>query len=178
MCVRANARTAKPSASAANSCTTTVARRAAFGGSEYEEKDLTPRPSLGTVRGRGQSMEHIFLTYDEAGKRLGIKPDSVRRRARSRKWPRRQGNDGRALVGIPPDILRADDPPGPPPGPPPGAPTDMEAAELRVENRMLRERVEELKAERDAWQSQAERLASEPRPVVAGRGLFSRLFSR
>lgn len=117
-------------------------------------------------------MEHIFLTYEEAAERLGIKPDSVRRRARARKWPRRQGNDGKTQVGIPPDVLGADDPPGPPPG----TPTDMEAAELRVENRLLRERLDELREDRDAWRSQAERLASEPRPVSVG--FFSRLFGR
>lgn len=116
-------------------------------------------------------MEHIFLTYDEAADRLGIKPDSVRRRARARKWPRRKGNDGKAQVGIPPDALGADDPPGPPPGPPP----DTEAAELRVENRMLRERLDELREERNRWRDQAERLAETRKPVA---GIFGRIFRR
>jgi len=116
-------------------------------------------------------MEHIFLTYEEAATRLGIKADSVRRRARARKWPRRTGNDGKTQVGIPPDALGADDPPGPPPGPPP----DMEAAELRVENRMLRERLDELREDRDRWREQAERLAEAGRPVV---GIFGRIFGR
>lgn len=116
-------------------------------------------------------MEHIFLTYDQAAERLGIKPDSVRRRARSRKWPRRQGNDGRTMVGIPPDVLAPDNPPGPPPGPP----TDPGSAELRVEVRMLRERLDEVREDRDRWRDQAERLASEPRPVV---GFLARLFRR
>lgn len=105
-------------------------------------------------------MEHIYLTYDEAADRLGIKADSVRRRARARKWPRRTGNDGKAQVGVPKDILEADTPSGPPSGPPPGAPSaphqDTEA--LRVEIRMLRERLEELRNDRDNWQAQAERL--------------------
>lgn len=109
-------------------------------------------------------MEHIFLTYNEAADRLGIKPDSVRRRARARKWPRRKGNDGKTQVGIPPDVLGADAPPGGPGGSPP----DMEAAELRVENRMLRERLDELRDERDKWREQAERLA-EPRPGIIER---------
>lgn len=112
-------------------------------------------------------MEHIFLTYDEAADRLGIKPDSVRRRARARKWPRRKGNDGKAQVGIPPDALGADDPPGPPP--------DTEAAELRVENRMLRERLDELREERNRWRDQAERLAETRKPVA---GIFGRIFRR
>lgn len=97
-------------------------------------------------------MEHVFLTYDEAADRLGIKPDSVRRRARARKWPRRKGNDGKAQVGIPPDALGADDPPGPPPGPPP----DTEAAELRVENQMLREMTNDLRTERDRARADAD----------------------
>lgn len=116
-------------------------------------------------------MEHIFLTYEEAATRLGIKADSVRRRARARKWPRRTGNDGKTQVGIPPDALGADDPPGTPPGPPP----DMDATELRVENRMLRERLDELRDERDRWREQAERLAEAGRPVV---GIFGRIFGR
>lgn len=120
-------------------------------------------------------MEHVFLTYDEAAERLGIKPESVRRRARARKWPRRKGNDGKAQVGIPPDALGEDDPPGPPPGPPPGTNTDTEAAELRVENRMLRERLDELREERDRWRDQAERLAKTGKPVV---GIFGRIFGR
>ena len=109
-------------------------------------------------------MEHIFLSYDEAATQLGIKPNSVRRRARARKWPRRTGNDGKAQVGIPADVLGADNPPGPPP--------DTEAVELRVENRMLRERLDELREERDKWRDQAERL-SEPRT-----GLIARIFRR
>lgn len=116
-------------------------------------------------------MEHIFLTYEEAAVRLGIKPDSVRRRARARKWPRRTGNDGRSQVGIPPDVIGADDPPGPPPGPPP----DTEAAELRVENRMLRERLDELRDERNKWREQAQRLSETRQPVV---GILGRLFGR
>lgn len=116
-------------------------------------------------------MEHIFLTYEEAADRLGIKPDSVRRRARARKWPRRTGNDGKAQVGIPPDVLGADDPPGPPPGLPP----DIETAELRVENRMLRERLDDLREERDRWREQAERLTETRKPIA---GIFGRIFGR
>ena len=114
-------------------------------------------------------MDNLFLTYAEAAERLGIKPDSVRRRARLRKWPRRTGNDGLVRVGIPPDVIGADNPPGPPHGPPP----DTEAAELRVENRMLRERLDELRDERDKWRDQAERLA-EPRPSIIERILRRR----
>lgn len=123
-------------------------------------------------------MDHIFLTYDEAAKRLGIKPDSVRRRARARKWPRRQGNDGKAQVGIPSDILGEDGPSGHPSGDPVGVLTiehpNIEATELRVENRMLREQMDELKVDRDKWRDQAERLLE----VRATTGFFRRLFGR
>lgn len=107
-------------------------------------------------------MEHEFLTYAEAAKLLGIKPDSVRRRARANHWPRRVGNDGLAMVGIPRGLL-PDCPPGEPPGPPPGHPPDAEIAALRVEVRMLREQATDLREDRDRWRDQAERLASESR---------------
>lgn len=127
-------------------------------------------------------MDHIFLTYDEAGKKLGIKPDSVRRRARARKWPRRQGNDGKAQVGIPPDILGEDSPSGDPSGHPLDKlertaiieQSSIEAAELRVENRMLREQMDELRSDRDKWREQAERLLE----VRSTTGFFNRLFRR
>lgn len=47
----------------------------------------------------------VWLTYDEAARRLGIKPDSVRRRATARKWAKKPGNDGRTLVLIPSSAL-------------------------------------------------------------------------
>lgn len=123
-------------------------------------------------------MDHTFLTYDDAATRLGIKADSVRRRARARKWPRRSGNDGLALVGVPNELLIADnapdDTPDHPPGPPPGAPADVRIAELNVEVKLLRDQLEDLRADRDAWRAQAERLASESRPI----GLFAKIFGR
>ena len=121
-------------------------------------------------------MDHVFLTYEEAATRLRIKPDSVRRRARARKWPRQVGNDGLTRVGVPSGLLEPDKTPGTPPGAPPGPPPDTEAAELRVENRFLREQVKELREERDRWRTQAERL-SEPRPSFF-EGVIDRLFRR
>lgn len=47
----------------------------------------------------------VWMTYDEAAKRLHIQADSVRRRAAARKWPKRLGNDGKARVGIPLDVI-------------------------------------------------------------------------
>src|SRR3954451_20126003 len=46
-----------------------------------------------------------WMTYEEAGERLGIGPDSVARYARREKWSRQPGNDGKARVAIPPDCI-------------------------------------------------------------------------
>lgn len=109
-------------------------------------------------------MEHIFLTYDEAAVRLGIKTDSVRRRSRSRKWPRRTGNDGRVLVGIPVSALPPDSSGDPLPGSPPGDPGDsIRIAELEVQVRMLRDQLTDTKADRDRLAGLLEK-ALEPRP--------------
>lgn len=106
------------------------------------------------------------MTYEEAGLRLGIKADSVRRRAASRKWPKRMGNDGYARVGVPVAAIPAAN------FPITGAITPdesgVEAAVLRAENKMLLERVDELKAERDTWRRIAEE-ALKPRPSWLGR---------
>ena len=46
-----------------------------------------------------------WLTYDDMATALGITPESAKRLAMRRKWPRRPGNDGRALVAVPEDRL-------------------------------------------------------------------------
>ena len=115
-------------------------------------------------------MEHLFLTYDDAAARLGILPDSVRRRARNRKWPRRTGNDGRVLVGVPLSALPPDESGDHPPGPPPGEPGDaIRIAELEVEVRLLRDQLSDTQADRDRLTALVER-ALEPQP-----GLIERL---
>jgi len=48
-----------------------------------------------------------------------------------------------------------------------------EMARLEAENGQLRERLDELREDRDAWRTQAERLASEARP-----GIIERIFGR
>jgi len=127
---------------------------------------LTPRPSPRTIRGRGQSMEHIFLTYGDAATRLGILPDSVRRRARNRKWPRRTGNDGKTLVGVPTSALSPDLSGDHHPGDPGDA---VRIAALEVEVRMLRDRLNDTQAERNRLAALLE-TALQPRP-----GLLERL---
>lgn len=118
--------------------------------------------------------ELIWLTYSDAAERMSIKPDSVRRRAAARKWPRRLGNDGRASVGIPRSVLPGltHDDPDHNPG------LSAELASAKTEIRLLREQLEDARKDRDAWHAQVERLASshtEARPTV---GLFARLFGR
>ncbi|OOY26322.1 hypothetical protein BMI90_18450 [Thioclava sp. L04-15] len=109
-----------------------------------------------------------WLTYDEAAKALGIKADSVRRRAAARKWPRRTGNDRKARVGIPRDII-PDATPAPTTDITPDD-TDMiqireELAEARTEVRLLREQISDLKDDRDAWRE----LANRPQPSLLER---------
>ena len=122
--------------------------------------------------------EHRFMTYDEAAALLRIKPDSVRRRAASKRWPKRRGNDRKARVGIPVSIIPDDTP---------AITTDE--VNLRAELAAAKEalaraegqaevtaaRLIDLAADRDAWRSQAERLALETRPVVPV-SLWTRIF--
>ena len=130
--------------------------------------------------------EHRFMTYDEAAALLRIKPDSVRRRAASKRWPKRRGNDRKARVGIPVSII-PDDTPAPIPDATPAITTDE--VNLRAELAAAKEalaraegqaevtaaRLIDLAADRDAWRSQAERLALETRPVVPV-SLWTRIF--
>ena len=57
-----------------------------------------------------------WLTYEDMGTALGITTDSAKRLAMRHRWPRRLGNDGRALVAVPEERIaqaatgdRADD---------------------------------------------------------------------
>jgi hypothetical protein len=122
-----------------------------------------------------------WLTYEEAGRVLRIDPDSVARRARRLGWPRQPGNDGRARVAIPADILPASDPDA---APDPEADTapfypgdkggqvrpdesrtinalDGEAAALREALVRERERADRVEADRDAARALADRRGQE-----------------
>lgn len=115
----------------------------------------------------------VWMTYEDAGRALGIKADSVRRRAASRKWPRRRGNDGLARVGIPAEII--------PDGTPfvtPEVPDEsgrireeLAASEARLE--MAERRAIELAEDRDRWRQLAEKLSERQ-----SLGLVARLFGR
>lgn len=128
-------------------------------------------------------MDAEWLTYAEAAQRLGIKIDSVKRRARSRRWPRRTSNTGVVQVEIPADVLpdasadvrsdtlpdnhppiRADDPP-------PSAHAEAEAQRARAD--ALAEQVKDLRTERDRLLTIIE---NQSRPVdVRRRGILDRL---
>jgi len=46
-------------------------------------------------------VERVWLTYEEAGQALGIKPASAKRLSFRQHWPHRSGNNGLARVGVP-----------------------------------------------------------------------------
>lgn len=119
--------------------------------------------------------EIVWLTYDEAATRLGIKADSVRRRAASRRWPRRVGNDGLARVGVPGSIIPDRTPVATPDDP--DVSDKIRIAVLEAERRQLRERLDEALADRARLLNVIERL-SEPRPVQAAPSFWARLFGR
>lgn len=120
--------------------------------------------------------EMAWLTYEEAATRLGVKPDSVRRRAAARKWPRRRGNDGLARVGIPlsiiPDAIHDVTP---------DDPDDVgklrEAlATATATISGLEDRLKDTQAERDRLAGLLEKsLEARPAEIV---GIFGRLFRR
>jgi hypothetical protein len=111
-----------------------------------------------------------WLTYDEAARRLGILPDSVRRRAASRKWPRRVGNDRLARVGIPRSII--------PDGAPARIPDDPDdSGQLRADLAAAQARLEGLEARLADTQSERDRLADLlERALETRRSIWSRLF--
>lgn len=132
-------------------------------------------------------MSGDWLTYAEAAARLGIKPESVKKRAIRRGWPRQAGNDGLARIRLPDDL------PAPPiPGPATGDTagdtagddTRERLAAAETEIRLLRERLTDLTADRDALRDALARAAaSHPQtvpPVLEVRrgGLWARLFRR
>lgn len=111
-------------------------------------------------------MTEEWLTYAEAADRLSIKPDSVKRRARAKNWPRRVGNDGFARVQLPSgDAREVESSPDDPP-----LSSRLAAAETEV--RLLRERLADLTADRDALRAA---LAAAAAPQPRQQSLLSRL---
>lgn len=125
--------------------------------------------------------EYRYMTYDEAAALLRIKPDSVRRRAASKKWPKKRGNDRKARVGIPIHII-PEGTPAPIPAPTPDdmalreelATTKTALARLEGQAEATAARLVDLARDRDAWRSQAEALS---RTIGERRaGFWSRIF--
>jgi len=115
----------------------------------------------------------MWLTYDDAASRLGILPDSVRRRAAARKWPRRLGNDGRARVRIPDDALPPDVGGDVTPALTPDTSEELNAAgvelaALRAELAGVRDRLADTQTDRDRLAALLEK-ALEPRPGLLER---------
>lgn len=103
------------------------------------------------------SSDTTMLTYKEAAKKLNIKADSVRRRARNRNWHRVRGNDGITLVAIPSHLLPEDVPEDITTDKVDKTDTgkDIIIAVLEAEKAMLLDANSELKKDRDAWREQA-----------------------
>lgn len=148
----------------------------------------------------GDDPDITWMTYDEAARTLRIKPDSVRRRAASRKWPKQLGNDGMARVGIPRDIIPDTTPALTPDDPDKSGHIrtdlqealvkisalegDLKAAQISIS--ALEARLKETQDDRDAWKDQAKEL-TKTQAELAGRvadlsqsrpGFFGRLFRR
>ena len=129
------------------------------------------------------------MTYAEAAAFLGIKPESVKRQARAKRWPRMLGNDGRALVKVPdlppPGGVREaspeeESPPAIRPAPPPDDSRER-LATAETEIRLLRERLTDLTADRDALRDALARAALHSeivRPVDRDRGGVAGLWAR
>lgn len=133
-----------------------------------------------------------WMTYANAAEALGIKLDSVKRRARARKWPRRTMNDAAVQVLVPADALaegRSDNPANSIPPTPPPDDGRIAVAEARAE--AAERRADETAQDRDRWRDMAEalradlaaeRARSESQvtvPIPARRpGFLSRLLGR
>lgn len=106
-----------------------------------------------------------MMTYADAAAAFRVQVDSIKRRARNRRWKREKGNDGLVRVGIPLDALvmaeviqGADIPTDIPRA----VPADIlrlekDVSALQTEVRLLREREVDLLADRDAWRAAAQR---------------------
>ena len=133
-------------------------------------------------------MSDDWKTYAEAGAALGIKPESVKRRARAKHWPKIVGNDGLARVKIP-DLphtgeIRPDTPEDTPSlASPPNPPLGERLAAAETEIRLLRERLTDLTTDRDALRDALARAAAShpqtvPPVLEVRRSLWARLFRR
>jgi hypothetical protein len=102
-----------------------------------------------------------MMTYADAAKILGVKVDSVKRRARNRGWKRLKGNDGLVRIGVPVEIFTLSERDNPPDRPSDDTGDrvrlEKEVSVLETEVRMLRERQVDLLQDRDHWRTMAQR---------------------
>jgi predicted SAM-dependent methyltransferase len=100
-----------------------------------------------------------LMTYAQAAEVMKIQIDSVKRRARNRRWHRELGNDGLVRIAVPltalPDPSVNVDPEYPPEYPGDRIEAEKRIVALEVEVAMLRETLQDLRAERDAWRASA-----------------------
>jgi hypothetical protein len=93
----------------------------------------------GLMTGLTMTNERL-MTYDDLAAALGIAPDSARRLVARKKWARRPGNDGKARISVPADVI-----PVIPPDVTPVIPPDVTPDALQV----LTRHIERLEAELD-----------------------------
>lgn len=102
-----------------------------------------------------------MMTYADAAAALGVKADSVKRRARNRRWKRVKGNDGLVRIGVPVEILSLSEKDNTPDVTPDSAGDvlrlEKHVSALETEVSMLRERQEDIIADRDHWRTLAQR---------------------
>lgn len=123
-----------------------------------------------------------WLTYAEAAKLLNIKPDSAKKRAMRRHWPRLVGNDGKTRIQVPPEclgtVITDITPDIPEDTSPPHNDIRERLAAAETEVRLLRERLDDLTADRDALRDALTQAASQAQTVRRVGGFWSRLFDR
>ena len=111
-------------------------------------------------------MDGVWLTYQQAGERLGISAEAARQRALRGHWPRRRSNDGVAVVQVPDGVTvrtnarrTAEHTGVEQPDEHPDASVRIRMAEPEVQVVLLREMVTDLRDDRDRWRGMAERLS-------------------
>lgn len=126
-----------------------------------------------------------WMTYNEAAAALGIKPDSVRRQARQRNWPRRTTNSGLAQVDVPPDRIPESRPASfpesaassPPNSSDKSARQSSRIAGLEAALAASERRAAELVDDRDQWRSMTKSLLADL-ATERSKNWLNRLFGR
>lgn len=110
--------------------------------------------------------ETIWLTYEDAAKKLGISIDSVRRKARKELWIKRKNNYGKITIAVPFNSSQKT-----------RQQTDLETghnvyelqkklAVLEIEIKLEKNRADTFEADRDAWKKMAETVVAENKEMM------------